>query len=124
MRILSPILVFLTLVSTFTAPAIAQDFTEQFSILSRNNTFESGVGGWNNTQLTSSLRLHETPSADLGLSYVNLKGVGTWGQTLTVPVGSQRHVLNACAFKRATQGTESGGYACIAVSYYVPVCTC
>lgn len=118
MRILSPILVFLTLVSTFTAPAIAQDFTEQFSILSRNNTFESGVGGWNNTQLTSSLRLHETPSADLGLSYVNLKGVGTWGQTLTVPVGSQRHVLNAYAFKRATQGTGSGGYACIAVSYY------
>ncbi len=84
----------------------AQDFTEKFPLLSRNKTFESGIDGWNNTQLTSTLKNPIERSSQ----YVSLQGVGTWGQTFTVPTGSRRHILNAYAYKRSTEGTGSGGY--------------
>ncbi len=108
-------IVVITLCSTSTR---AQDFKESFALISRNHSFESGLGGWSKVNLAVALKSRSVPDGFLGAKYVNLKGAGTWVQSLAIPTGSKRYLLNAFAYKAATQGTGPGGDASIIVSYF------
>jgi hypothetical protein len=95
--------------------------------LSRNSSFESGTGGWNNRQISGAVLTRDwVPDgsfpreafANLGAKFVRLRGTGLWGQNLVIRPNSRRHILNIHAFKKALSPSTVAGYACAAVTYY------
>ncbi len=118
MRLLRHSVAAILFLTVCTSLVRAQDFKESFALISRNLSYESGLGGWSKVQLAVALKSRSVADGTLGSKYVNLKGAGTWVQSLAIPTGSKRHLLNAFAYKAATQGTGPVGEASIVVSYF------
>ncbi len=100
---------------------------ENARLLSRNNTFEAGLNGWNNRQVSGTVLTRDwVPDgsfaheafANLGTKFVRIRGTGIWGQNIAIGPNSRRHILNIHAFKKAISANEAAGYACAAVTYY------
>ncbi len=95
--------------------------------LTLNGDFDAGLSAWNDATVPVEVRQRGwRPSFTipfetyLGTNYAVAQGStdGYVGQIHELPSDSKYQVLNAHAFKIASDGQDDGGYACLAVSYY------